>query len=592
MAAQSESLGHESSNENYLAREKLCHIVKSARSATAANILAPLLCIPVFGPEVNDRNFKIWLGYMFFAVLVRTLIIHKIDCTPEKIDNPQRDLRIVVVAVGLTGLGWGLGWPLMATDLSLINRMIYIYMTTAAMIASMFAYSVDRRVFYTFTFPIMVPAISTILWPTNIFPWPFTVGLGLLYLIVLGISRNFSKIFTESINLRFKNETLYEELAKERDESISANIAKSKFISVASHDLRQPLHAVNINLDLFRFSDLVERDATIVRRIKNSVTALNHMFEALLNLNRLDSSDSRVNSTNFLLEELSEEVRQIAEPQAIAKGLFLHIHVPSLVVSGDKFLLQQLLLNLVANAIQYTRAGGVKVRFEDANHRLLIRVSDTGVGISSEDQKRIFDEFYRSENTRSAHEGLGLGLSIVKRLCKIMKASVSVKSELGSGSEFLVSTNCPVINSGESFSPNDVKAHLDDADNNGLHGKVIAVVEDDAVITDAYKLTLMNRGADVVVFSEYDDLSSAVENIDRIDCILSDYHLRGQSGVDVIRKIREIFNLEIPAVIVTGDTSPKIIKSLSEFNALVLHKPVTLNKISEAIVQAIKMPLS
>ena len=578
-------------NNADLAREKLSHIIKAARSATAANILAPLLCIPMFGDEVRRSSFYAWLAYMFVAVFFRTWAVHRIHQDPAYPLHPQRGLQNVAVAVGVVGLGWGLGWPLMTPDLNMVNRMIYVYMTTAAMISGMFAYSVDRRTFYAFTLPIMVPAVSTILWPVNIFPWPFLVGLVALYGVVLGIARSFSKIFSESVQLRFGNDKLYRALADERDQSIAANVAKSKFIAAASHDLRQPLHAVNINLELFKLSELRDKDANLVRRIKGSVMALNNMFEALLNVSKLDSRAAAVSNSDFVLSELVEEMREMLELRATAKGVALVMRAPQLVVRGDKLLLQQLLINLVMNAIQYTEQGSVQVVFTSEHERLVVAVIDLGVGISSEDQKNIFNEFYRAELTRNTHEGLGLGLSIVRRISKLINANVSVESNLGQGSVFRVDTDYLAMpgDGAATLSHLDTRAAPNESD--GLKGKVIAIIEDDGVIADAYAQTLLAHGASIVVLSEYDtELMAQLESINRIDCILSDYRLRHATGIEVIEKIRENYNEDIPAVMVTGDTSPKNIDEFSDLDAVVLYKPLTLGRILESISEAILSP--
>lgn len=243
-----------------LLREKSAHITKAARSATIANILAPLLCIPMFKDEVPSSDLVIWLSYMFVAIAIRTWLIFELPYEAEKIQNPKRDLKIITYAIGMVGFGWGLGWILMAPDLLMVNRMIYVYMTTAAMISSMFAYSVHRPTFLAFTLPIMIPSLSTVLWSISIFPWPFSVGLASLYIVVLSIAKNFAKIFDNSLRLRFRNERLYQDLAAERDQSVAANVAKSKFIAVASHDLRQPMHAMNVYLELIDHDNLGAAD--------------------------------------------------------------------------------------------------------------------------------------------------------------------------------------------------------------------------------------------------------------------------------------------------------------------------------------------
>ena len=575
----------------HLTQEKFIHIAKAARAATAANVLAPLLCIPMFEEEVRSPRFAVWLTYMAMAIAIRTLIIYRLDHRSGSPEHAQRDLRKITFAVGIVGLGWGLGWPLMTPDLSLVNRMIYVYMTTAAMISSMFAYSVDRPTFYSFTLPIMVPAVTTIVWPTHIFPWPFLVGMTALYFVVLSIARNFSLVFDESVKLRFRNESLYQALANERDQSIAANIAKSEFIAAASHDLRQPLHAVNINIELFKESELRERDAYIVRRIKGSVLALNNMFEALLDMNKLDSHFKTTQNSVFMLQQLADDIRDIVAHHAQSKGLEFLVNSPDYAIRGDRLLLQQLLINLVMNAIQYTRVGSVELRFMNASGFLSAEVLDTGVGISPGDIDKIFQEFFRADSTRHDHEGLGLGLPIVKKICKLMDASISVTSQVGYGSVFRLQTTCPVVASSQWQALPTLPALTETASAEKLKGKTIAVIEDDPVITQAYRDTLLGEGANVVVLSESeDDMHLRLQDIDHIDCILSDYRLQKTSGDQLIAQIRESYNLEIPAVIVTGDTSPAKTNGLDQFNAMVLYKPITLQKIIEALAQAMKAP--
>ena len=424
-------------NHINLLREKAAHITKAARSATIANILAPLLCIPAFGDEVTPLRLNSWLSYMFAVIVIRTWIIYKLAYQTENISDPPRNLNMVSFAVGIVGLGWGLGWVLMAPELQMINRMIYVYMITAAMVSGMFAYSVNKPTFYAFTLPIMIPSLGSAAWSLEIFPWTFSVGLATLYIVVLSIAKNFSQTFEDSVSLRFRNERLYQELANERDQSIAANVAKSRFIAVASHDLRQPMHAVNVYLDLVNLDKVPEAEAKSLVKIKNSINTLNAMFDALLNISKLDADVTPVTQRPFHLSELTGTLRDLFETKAKSKGLALHITAPSLVVRGDKLLLQQIVGNLVSNAIQYTEVGSVEVRFESTPEGLRIEVIDTGSGIPLPEQTHIFHEFYRAEETRALHDGLGLGLSIVKRLCHLIGAEITVRSEVGQGSKLI-----------------------------------------------------------------------------------------------------------------------------------------------------------
>jgi len=570
-----------------LLREKSAHITKAARSATIANILAPLLCIPMFKDEVPSSELVIWLSYMFVAVAIRTWLIFELPYEAEKIQNPKRDLKIITYAIGMVGVGWGLGWILMAPDLLMVNRMIYVYMTTAAMISSMFAYSVHRPTFLAFTLPIMIPSLSTVLWSISIFPWPFSVGLASLYIVVLSIAKNFAKIFDNSLRLRFRNERLYQDLAAERDQSVAANVAKSKFIAVASHDLRQPMHAMNVYLELIDHDNLGAADKKSFSKIKRSITTLNAMFDALLNISKLDADVMQVNHRIFRLEALASAIHDLAEVKANDKGLIFNITYPDLTLRGDKLLLQQILNNLVSNAIQYTEHGQVDVRFRSENGVLVIEVSDTGCGIASAEQLNIFQQFYRADKTRTLHDGLGLGLSIVRRLCNLIGADVRLISEEGQGATFIVTTPFPTSSTEEDVYDAPIVQKANDSHRN-LQGKCIAVIEDNPILVEAYRQTLSNRGAYVQVLSEDEhELNAQLESIDHIDCILSDFRLGQTTGDIMIQKLRDSYNEEIPAIIVTADTSPSHINLFAQLNIQVLHKPVSFQDVTAAIEKTI-----
>jgi signal transduction histidine kinase/CheY-like chemotaxis protein len=572
------------SDNFYLLREKASHITKAARSATIANVLAPLLCIPAFKDEVSSMHLGIWLTYMLLVVILRTWIVFKLKFKSEEIVNPQQNLALMTFAMGSMGFGWGMGWLLMAQDLLLINRVIYVYMITVALMGSMFAYSVHKPTFYAFTLPIMIPSLTTALWSVDIFPWTFSVGMATVYIVVLGISNSFSQTFEDSVRLRFRNERLYQELASERDQSVAANVAKSKFIAVASHDLRQPMHAVNVYLDIFDADKFPEQDKLLLSKIKSSITSLNSMFDSLLNISKLDAHITPINNRIFGLQEIANTLRDLNATRAAAKGLAFKISNPNLNVCGDRLLLQQIIGNLISNAIQYTETGSVDVNLTEQNGCLVIEVIDTGCGVEESEQLHIFGEFYRADRTRSLHDGLGLGLSIVQRLSDLIGATVHLSSQPDMGSKFVVTTPYVTSTSHEALELATTQTKSLNK-HRMLQGKYIAVIEDNPVIVDAYKQTLASEGAYVHVLSESEAaLDEQLENIDSIDCILSDYRLSRTTGDVLIQKIRENYNEEIPAIIVTADTSPSHINLFASLNVQVMHKPISF----QAVVHAIK----
>ncbi len=569
-------------DQRYIAREKSSYLASVVRSTMLANLAAPLMALLLFWGDADPWRLGGWLAYMALASAFRVYVAMRLETDPVRIADPLANLHLTTFCVGLVGFGWGLGWVLVVPELDTVNRLIYLYVCTGAMFSSMFGYGVHRPTFLAMCVPIFVPAIAAAFWPDYGFPWPFSVGVATLFISVLGISRRFARTYEDSLRLRLRNETLYQELVAERDASVAANLAKSRFIASASHDLRQPMHAVNFYLESLDMDQLPPATRLVLGKIRSSVTNLNQMFESLLDVSKLDAFTFHAVREPFDLARLGQSVQEVGEPMAQARGIAFAVHAPAAWAVGDDKLLRQVLLNLVSNAISYTPAGRVDVVLREQEGHLVAEVRDTGCGIAQAELGLIFTEFYRVSETRSRHDGLGLGLSIVKRLCDLIGARVEVDSTPGRGSTFRVVTSYTV-----SAQPTTVEALLPAqpaGSGSALAGKTVAVMEDDANIAEAYRQALAQRGAQVVLLTEpLSEMAQSLADINALDFIISDFRLSTTTGDVVIQLLRETFNRDIPALIVTADTSPSHISYFRELNVPVLHKPISFQRVIDAM---------
>lgn len=362
-----------------------------------------------------------------------------------------------------------------------------------------------------------------------------------------------------------------ERKVEERTEQLqAANQAKSRFLAVASHDLRQPLHALNLFVAQWRAEhDPTERER-LTQRIASSVANMNDLFNALLDISRLDAGALTPELVTFPINNVLGHVDETFTAAARAKGLRLRVVHSRDSVLSDPILLDRILLNLVSNAVRYTAKGGIVVGCRRDGERLRIDVCDSGPGIAKHHQRSIFSEFYRLESgDQSRGDGLGLGLAIVERLCALLKHPLTVSSTLGKGSRFSVS----VPLSREETTRPAPEAPLVRTD--PLVGKLIVVMDDDPLVLDGTRGLLKSWGCDVVIASSSSDalalLAGAMPHL-----IISDFHLsEGQTGIDAINSLRRELGTPVPAFIVSGDVSIDREGHADGSAFQLLHKPVS-----------------
>ena len=378
------------------------------------------------------------------------------------------------------------------------------------------------------------------------------------------LSRQFNRMAAQ---LQESYATLEAKVEERTNQLELANQAKSRFIAAASHDLRQPLHALGLFVAQLRACrDAGEREH-IIGRILAAIGEMNALFNELLDISRLDAGGLTAEFTEFPIAQVLQRVETTFAQMAQEKGLALRIIPSSAWVRSDLTLLSRILLNLVANAVNYTAHGRVIVGCRRRAETLRIEVWDSGPGIPEDQRDKIFGEFYRVSG--QAGPGLGLGLAIVDRLSRLLDHPIDLISTVGKGSCFAVTA--PAVGAkAKSVEPPPVA----DTATEAATGKRVLVVDDDMRALEGIGSLLRSWGCSVVDVRSF---GAALAQTDEHppSLIISDYHLAGDgTGIDLIERLRCEFDTKIPAFLISGDMAPECRQRVSAGGYILLHKPV------------------
>ncbi len=342
-----------------------------------------------------------------------------------------------------------------------------------------------------------------------------------------------------------------QQLQMARQEADRVNTEKSRFLATASHDLRQPLQALQLLNAALRKQTT---DPTIQEMLSHESEALESMgklLNALLDISKLEAGSIEPELEDVNLAELCQALHAQFASLAEARGLALTIDVGAHYIHTDRTLLRQLLENLLANGMKYTEAGSVRLLCRSHPDGLKITVADTGIGIAPENVEHIFDEFYQVR--RGGRKGVGLGLAIVKRIARLLGMTIEVESRLDLGTQFHLNIPASLV---AEMMPTLSAAPSKPAHEPTLRALVL-LIEDDAAVRNATAFYLKTMGHTVVSAACGDDAEQALQALDkRPDFILSDYHLgQSETGIDAIQRIRVSHGAQIPALLLSGDTS-------------------------------------
>jgi two-component system CheB/CheR fusion protein len=372
-----------------------------------------------------------------------------------------------------------------------------------------------------------------------------------------------------------------------KKEAERANLAKSRFLAAASHDLRQPLQTLAL-LQGVLAAKVKDTDALkLIARLGESLDVMSGMLNKLLDINELEAGIVNAAVTAFSIDEVLGRLRGEFADHAAAKGLRCHVVSSNLTVRSDPGLLEQMIRNLLSNALKYTDQGKILLGCRRLGDRLRIEVWDTGSGIPEGELDAVFEEFHQLDNpARERSRGLGLGLAIVQRLADLLGHTIDVRSRPGKGSVFSIEVPC-IAGKVDAVLRSEPQA----AEHIGA-GESILIIEDDPTIREMLQLLFEIDGYRVTAAA---DGKSALDLVRRRavrpGIVIADYNLpNGLTGLEVAARLRETFDPALPVLIVTGDISTDTLRAISTASCVQLNKPIRADELSRLVRTQLSAP--
>ena len=578
------------------AADQVRALYQQTPASLAGNLSGALITVALFWGLAGRGEALLWLAAFMVVWTYRFLMLRAFNASEE-----TRDER-----AALWGLRWNLGTLASGALWGGIVWILYDSITPelrAALLIIVYSYCVGSipllatqyKIFIGFCALSFVPTILRIATVPTDYNLEVAGIMTMHFVMTAALGRGYRRAFDNAIELKVRSQQLLVQLRSEktaaeaaRRDAEVANRAKTQFFAAASHDLRQPLHALGLFAEALRSRSQDEQVAHLVNSINSSVDALEGLFSELLDITKIDTGGVEAQAKHFGLQDVFRKLKLHFEPTAFEKGLDLRFRGGKYHAYADPLLVERVLRNLLSNAIRYTNDGSVLVSARRRGGKLLLQVWDTGVGIREREQEHIFEEFYQVPDQAAVldphqRKGLGLGLAIVKRLAGLMDAPLTLRSRPGHGTVFTLE-----VPEGRPQRTEEPLAKGKPALGLTLDHRLIVVVEDDQAVRSGLEVLLKGWGASVLCFesvaacitwSQLADLENP-----HPDLVIADYRLEtGHTGVEAIRMLRKRFGERLPAIVVTGSLMTGHEKEAQENNFHLLVKPVVPNKLRAMI---------
>lgn len=552
---------------------------------TAVNSWATgLIVIFIPNPAAPRLTLALWFLALTLSCAARLLLAWRFRRSDIALERYARWGHYYVLAIVSTSLVWSSTLWVLASPAHLEYEMLFLTVLVAMCIGASHASTSYLPAGQAYTIPAMtIMVIFCLLKGTPVF-YGLAI-LGTLYAVMMNVvGKDSNKRFLEIQRLRY-------ELADKKEEAERANIAKSKFLAAASHDLRQPLHALTLFTTALKEKISYPEVAKIVDNIDKSVEALQGLFNALLDISKLDAGSLQIEKHNVALANVLSPIVTEFRAEANKKGLQLKYSESLEHVETDPALLSRILRNLVSNALRYTENGSITIATSVAGDTVELSVADTGRGIPKEKQTEIFKEFVQLHNPeRDREKGLGLGLAIVHRLITLLGYRLRLESAPHRGSCFTI--ELPRAEPVVLEEHDDRVVELEGTHTTANAELNVLVIDDEAAVREGAITLLETWQYKVLACADVDSCIAEIrEKHFNPDVILADYRLqKNKTGVDAIEEINRFLGKKVNAAIITGDTAADRIREAESSGYLIMHKPFKpmqlrafLNRVQQAV---------
>lgn len=552
--------------------EQLRLLLGNVQSSVIQTLLLATLLVATLINESNVLPLTVWCLVVLALELYSTWDARRLLRTPL---TPEQARRHVWVQLGVNvfdGLLWG-SLPWIVLDTASVAGSILVM----AVLAGVAGGSISSL---SSILPVFLVYVTTILAMLFVKLWQLgdpaynalALAAVLYYLTLIGHARNSSQVMRSAIELRFENLELIERLRVETESAHTANMAKSRFLAAASHDLRQPIHAQGLFLGVLARSSLNPVQRGVLANAIAASQASAEMLNTLLDFSRIEAGVVEPQIRPFAMQPLLHKIENELAPQADAKGLVYRSHESRVAVHSDPALVELVLRNLVSNAIRYTEQGGLLVACRARGSQAWLEVWDTGIGIEPSQQQEVFREFHQLGNPeRDRRKGLGLGLAIAQGLARALGQDLQLRSRPGRGSVFRLAL--PLAGSAAQVIADEEMAETETRPS--LDGLRVLVIDDDEAVRAGMLQLLADWGCEC-------DGAESIEEAMRLaraqppELVISDYRLRGvRTGAEGIAELRAELGQGLPALLITGDTAPSRLREARASGVPLLHKPVS-----------------